>query len=111
MVKNVTRRQKHTFSNEEITDIVTAYESGASTNNLAEKYDCHRRTIANQLKKQGVTVTREKLDLGDAVQMYESGLTTKEIAEKYHMSDNAVSYRLKKAGVRMRTRWDYSQRS
>ena len=90
-----------------MTDIVTAYKSGVSTNDLAVKYGCHRRTIANQLKKHGITVTREKLNMNDAIQMYEAGATTKEIAKKYHMSDNAVSYRLKKSGVQMRTKWDY----
>jgi len=106
-VKNLRIHQKRHFSNKEIEDIVNAYQSGVTTYKLAEKYSCHRRTIAGQLKKQGINVTIEKLDMEDAIRMYESGSTTKEIAEKYHMADNTVSHRLKMAGVQMRTRWDY----
>ena len=106
-VKVIQTHQKRHFSNREIEDIANAYRSGVTTYELAVKYNCHRRTIAGQLKKQGVNVTIEKLDMEDAIRMYESGSTTKEIAEKYHMADNTVSHRLKMAGVQMRTRWDY----
>ncbi len=102
-------RQKHHFSNKEVEDIISAYQSGATTYELAEKYNCHRRTIATQLKKRGINVTREKLDMNDAIRMYNSGFNTKQIAAKYRMSDNAVSHRLKAAGVKMRTRWDYPE--
>ena len=106
-VKTIKQKQKHKFSNKEIREMVAAYQNGASTYDLAERYDCHRSTIASQLRKQGVKVSIEKIDMNDAIALYESGWTTKRIAEKYHMSDNAVSRRLKMAGVKMRTRWDY----
>jgi len=61
---------------------------------------------SNPLKKAGIEVAIEKLDLDEAIRLYESGWTTGEIAKKYNMSDNSVSRRLKEAGVKMRTRWD-----
>lgn len=107
IVKQLTQQQKHHFSNKEISEIVKKYYSGSSVYVLAEQYGCHRDTISHLLKKQGVTVTIEKIDLQEAIMLYESGWTTKQIGAKYGISDNAVSRRLKKAGIKMRTRWDY----
>lgn len=106
-VKSLKQQQKHEFSEKEISEIIDKYQSGVSTYALAEQYGCHRNTIASQLRKQGIKVSIEKIDMDDAIRMYEAGHTTKAIAMKYHMSDNAVSRRLKMAGVKMRTRWDY----
>ncbi|MDO4220190.1 MAG: helix-turn-helix domain-containing protein [Candidatus Saccharibacteria bacterium] len=108
-VKTIKQKQKHKFSNKEIREMVAAYKNGVSTYGLADKFGCHRSTIASQLRKQGVKVSIEKIDMDDAIALYESGWTTKRIAEKYHMSDNAVSRRLKLAGVKMRARWDYPE--
>lgn len=106
IVKNLSQQQKH-LKPEEIEQIVQRYQNGESTYDLAEAFDCHRSTIANNLRKQGVKVSIEKIDLDEAIRLYESGWTTKQLADRYHISDNAVSRRLKKAGVKMRTRWDY----
>lgn len=107
IVKTIKQQQKHEFSKKEIEGIIAAYQSGASTYELAKQYNCHRSTISHQLKLHDIEVKIEKIDINEAIVLYESGWTTKQIAEKYHMSDNAVSRRLKKAGVKMRTRWDY----
>lgn len=107
IVKTIKQQQKHEFSKKEIEEIIAAYQSGASTYELAKQYNCHRSTISHQLKLHDIEVKIEKIDINEAIVLYESGWTTKQIAEKYHMSDNAVSRRLKKAGVKMRTRWDY----
>ena len=82
-------------------------KNGESTYKLAKEFNCHRSTIANNLRKQGIEVSIEKINLVEAIKLYELGWTTKQLAERYHMSDNAVSRRLKKAGIRMRTRWGY----
>lgn len=102
----IKQQQKH-LNPEEIEQIVQRYQNGESTYKLAKEFNCHRRTIANNLRKQGIKVSIEKIDLEEAAKLYESGWTTKQLAEIYHMSDNAVSRRLKKAGIRMRTRRDY----
>ena len=106
IVKGITQQQKH-LKPEEIEQIVQRYQNGESTYELAEAFNCHRSTIANNLRKQGVKVSIEKINLEEAIKLYESGWTTKQLAERYHISDNAVSRRLKKAGVKMRARWDY----
>ena len=107
IIKTIKQQQKHEFSKKEIEEIISAYQSGVSTYELAKRYDCHRSTISHQLKLHGIEVKIEKINMDEAIALYESGWTTKQIAEKYHMTDNAVSRRLKKAGIKMRARWDY----
>lgn len=107
---NSLKQQQVRLSPGKIEQIVQEYLGGASTYKLAKKYGCHRSTISNNLKKAGINVSIEKIDMDEAIRLYESGWTTKRIAEKYHMTDNSVSRRLKKAGVKMRTRWDYCGR-
>ena len=106
IVKDITQQQKH-LKLEEIEQIIERYQNGESTYELAEAFGCHRSTIANNLRKQGIKVSIEKINLEEAIALYESGWTTKRLAERYHISDNAVSRRLKSAGVKMRTRWGY----
>lgn len=106
IVKDISQQQKH-LKPEEKEQIVQRYQNGESTYDLAKAFNCHRSTIANNLRKQGIKVSIEKINLEEAITLYESGWTTKQLADRYHTSDNAVSRRLKKAGVRMRTRWDY----
>ena len=52
----IKQQQKH-LSNKEISEIVVKYSSGISTYELAKEYGCHRRTISDNLKKQGITIT------------------------------------------------------
>lgn len=106
IVKGISQQQKH-LKSEEIEQIVERYQAGESTYELAEEFNCHRSTIANNLRKQGIKVSIEKINLDEAIKLYESGWTTKQLGDKYHISDNAVSRRLRAAGVKMRTRWDY----
>lgn len=106
IVKDISQQQKH-LNPEEIEQIVQRYQNGESTYKLAKEFNCRRSIIANNLRKQGIEVSIEKINLEEAIKLYELGWTTKQLAERYHMSDNAVSRRLKKAGIRMRTRWDY----
>ncbi len=108
IVKTIKQQQKH-FSPEEIEQIVTKYQQGESTYELAKEFNCHRNTIANSLRKQGIKVSIEKINLEEAIKLYELGWTTKQLAERYSMSDNTVSRRLKANGVKMRTRWDYKK--
>ena len=109
IVKDISQQQKH-LKPEEIELIVQRYQAGKSTYELAEEFNCHRSTIANNLRRRGVKVSIEKINLDEAIKLYESGWTTKQLGEKYHISDNAVSRRLRSAGVKMRTRWEYIQK-
>ena len=87
------------------------YLKGESTYALAEKYNCHRSTISQHLKKRGIIVSNKKMkteaDEEEVIRLYQSGLTSQEIAEKFGISDTTILQYLNKHGIQTRTRWDY----
>jgi DNA-binding NarL/FixJ family response regulator len=56
-VKPRMARQK-TLSENEIEQIVKKYRQGFLIKDLADEYSCHRETVSNHLKKNGVEVRR-----------------------------------------------------
>ena len=54
----IEQQQKH-LSNNEVLEIISKYKAGKSTYELAQEYGCHRRTISDNLKKQGIKVTNQ----------------------------------------------------
>ena len=61
IVKTIKQQQKHEFSKKEIEGIIAAYQSGASTYELAKQYNCHRSTISHQLKLHDIEVQPDVL--------------------------------------------------
>ena len=53
IVKDISQQQKH-LKPEEIEQIVQKYQNGESTYELAGAFNCHRNTIANNLRKQSI---------------------------------------------------------
>ena len=43
-------------------EIISKYKAGKSTYELAQEYGCHRRTISDNLKKQGIKVTNQLME-------------------------------------------------
>ena len=64
-------------------------------------------TVSRLLKRNGIEVTKTKLNIDDAIRLYEAGHTSTEIAQKYQMNQSAVTRRLRQAGVKMRKYADY----
>ena len=107
------QHQKRSFSEEEITALVSAYRDGKTTYELAEDFRCHRRTIGRVLKRQGITVTKakaqQKLDPSDVISMYAQMHTTEEIAKKYTVNPQAIIKCLRAHNIGIRSRWDYKK--
>ena len=108
-VKEITQQQK-TLSQAEIQAVIQKYEAGASTYELADEFGCHRSTISAVLKRNGIVVTKRKVDIAVAIQMYESGKTTTEIAKYFDTNGSVISKTLRQNGVKMRKSWEYSRR-
>ena len=66
IVKDISQQQKH-LKPEEIEQIVQRYQNGESTYELAGAFNCHRNTIANNLRKRGIKVSIEKINLEEAI--------------------------------------------
>lgn len=67
----VVRQQLKTLSEDGVEAVIQKYKAGSSTYVLADEFEYHRSTISAVLKRNGVTVTKRKLDIAVATQMYE----------------------------------------
>ena len=101
IIAEINQQQRHLFNNEE-EEIIEKYKAGKSTYALAKEYNCHRSTVSRLLKRNGIEVTKTKLNIDDAIRLHEAGHTSTEIAQKYQMNQSAVTRRLRQAGVKMR---------
>ena len=112
VVRQVRQAQKH-LSEEEVAQIVLAYQEGKSANVLAREYGCNRKAICDHLKKNGVTVSRSKIRSEEAAQqiiaLYEANHLIAEIAGRYDVSESSINRLLHANGVRVRSRWEYQQ--
>lgn len=108
----VAQKQKR-LSKEEIQEIITAYRNGVTIYELAEQFNCHRNTISDNLKRNGIQPTIKKFtsqsEIDKLISHYESGMKNVEIAKLYGVSESTVRKTLLCNGIRMRNRWDYEQ--
>ena len=88
----IKQQQKH-LSNKEISEIVVKYSSDIST------YGCHRRTISDNLKKQGIKVTNQLMERKGVVelviQMYSEYIKPADIAKAVGINVDSVRKILK----------------
>jgi uncharacterized protein YjcR len=89
----------------EVSSLVQDYQGGMTVYELAEKYGCHRQTVARQLKAAGVRMrgqapTEEQVREGAA--LYESGLSLDKTGELLGVSPKTLRLHLIGHGVKMR---------
>jgi len=110
IVNKLVQKQK-ILNSEEISEMVSAYESGLTINQLAKQFCCHRTTISQHLKTQDVKIrNRLSEDLVEkAIELYESGLSCAKIGKMIRVADTTILYRLHKRGVRVRGRHDWQK--
>jgi DNA-binding CsgD family transcriptional regulator len=89
-------------------ELAAAYESGATTRELAARFSIHRNTVATHLERVGVqTRARRRLSPSEvdlAAQLYEEGWSAARLAKKLGVSDHTIRAALRKTGVRIRPR-------
>lgn len=90
----------------EQTELVRLYEAGASMVELSEKFECHRQTIARQLKKAGVELreqqTRTSAFDEQARVLYEQGQSLEEVASMLGVQASTINRAVKGAGGELR---------
>ena len=88
--------------------VVQGYQSGRTTYQLAEEFDCHHQTISNILKRNNIKVDKrkaqKKLDADVAVAMYMDGHSSTEIGKRFDVSPQVVLRCLRGHGVEIRSR-------
>ncbi|WP_131824128.1 helix-turn-helix domain-containing protein [Mycobacteroides abscessus] len=99
-------REMRKLSVVERSELVALYEAGASALELARKFECHRQTVARQLKKAGVELREQrKLTpqlLSRARALYEQGHTLAEVSVVVGVEASAVGKALKRSGLQLR---------
>lgn len=104
VVNELVQKQK-ILSAEEISELVIAYKSGLTAYQLAEQFGCHRTTVSQHLKLQGLKMRRCPLSndqIDKAVKLYESGLSCAKVGNIIGANDTTILKRLRERGVRVR---------
>lgn len=113
IVKNITQQQK-TLSELEIRTICEKYKNGASSYELAKEFGCHRRTISDALKRNGVEVSHRASTKPELVKriikLYAEYKTPKEVGALVGIGDDTVRKVLKGNGIYIRKSWEYPKR-
>ena len=94
-VKRLKQLYRKDFSEDDIELIISSYQSGNTTIDLAEQFGCSKGTINKLLRKCGVNVTKAKaqakLDDRVVIAMYkEERHTIEEIAQHFGVSSYTV---------------------
>ncbi len=114
IIKTEIKQQQKHLSNKEISEIVVKYNSGVSTYELAQEYGCHRRTISDNLKKQGIKVTNQLMERKGVVelvmQMYSEYYKPADIAKAVGINVDSVRKILKENNVYIRKSWEYPRK-
>ena len=110
IVKTITQQQK-TLSELEIRTICERYKNGASSYELAREFGCHRRTISDALKRNGVEVSHRASTKPELVkriiELYAEYKTPKEVGAIVGIGSDTVRKVLKDNGIYIRKSWEY----
>jgi DNA-binding CsgD family transcriptional regulator len=102
--------QRH-LTEDRTLQLVAEYEAGATMRTLALNYGVHRGTVADHLRRSGVTIRPKGLNgaqVDEAVRLYISGWSLVKIAERMGCDGETVRTELKRHGVSMRKPWERS---
>lgn len=85
-------------------DIIKRYNSGESTQQIADTYGVSRSAVERCLTRCGIALkgVRIDLDIGRIIEMYNSGVSQNAIAKEFGVSRPVINRRLNEAGVVIR---------
>lgn len=113
IIKTIKQQQK-SLSDKETRTIITKYQQGKSTYELAKEFGCHRATISKALKDNGIEVTNQcakKKVLAEMImQMYSEWYKPQEIGEALGVSADTVRRILHDNNVYIRKSWEYPRK-
>ena len=93
---------------ETVAAIVVAYEAGATTREVGERFGLAHSSVNKLLKHRGVTARRRSPspdEVQRAVELYEGGLSTRLVAEHLGYGASTILRALVKAGIAIRPRF------
>ncbi|MBK6015138.1 helix-turn-helix domain-containing protein [Streptomyces sp. MBT53] len=105
------RNKAKRLKDAQVAELVEAYGHGATTYQLADRFDIKRQTVSAILKRNGITPRWRRLteaNLDEAERLYVQGMSLARIADRMHVDDETIRLRLRKRGVQMRDPHDRS---
>jgi DNA-directed RNA polymerase specialized sigma24 family protein len=103
-VSRLQQQHKH-LPGDEIDPLVAAYRSGSTILELAEMFDCDRKTVIRYLKLNCVETRYRRFteaEVDELVELYKSGLSAPEIGRRLGADPKTVRSRLRERGVQLR---------
>ena len=108
--KELTRQQRY-LTELEVKTAIIEYQQGRSTYELAKKYGCHRRTISDTLKRNGIEISHlasKKPELvKKVIEQYSEMKTPKEVGAIVGINEGTVRQILKEKNIYIRKSWEY----
>ena len=112
-VKTITQQQKY-LSELETQTICKKYQDGSSVYELAAEFGCHRRTVSDVLKRNGVTVSHKATEkpglVKRVIELYAEMKTPKEVGAIVGLEQGTVRQVLKQNGIHIRKSWEYPKK-
>lgn len=113
VIRSIKQHQKR-LTKLEIQTICERYQNGASIYKLAAEFDCHRRTISDTLKRNGIEVSHlasKKPELvKKIIELYAEMKTPKEVGAIVGVNGDTVRKVLKENGIYIRKSWEYPKK-
>ena len=113
VIRSIKQHQKR-LTKLEIQTICERYQNGASIYKLAAEFDCHRRTISDTLRRNGIEVSHlasKKPELvKKIIELYAEMKTPKEVGAIVGVNGDTVRKVLKENGIYIRKSWEYPKK-
>ena len=100
-------RSKRFLTPDDLADIATSYEAGATTNAIASRYVISKTRVATVLREQGITIRRQGLNhqqVGEAVELYAAGKSLAQLGTRFGVSHTTIAAVLRQQGIQLRPR-------
>ncbi|MEU9407547.1 helix-turn-helix domain-containing protein [Streptomyces sp. NPDC048281] len=99
-------KENRKLSPREVTELVVAYQQGATVSALSRRFGMHRQTVNHHLARAGVAIRSQvKMTpsrVAKAKELYEQGWSAREIGRALDVCASTVSKKLKRTGVKIR---------
>lgn len=99
-------RQQHRLSPREVEQLVSDYRAGATTRDLAVKYNIHRMTVTHHLQRSDQPTRSNRAFEGARLERliaeYQSGRSTEALGRQYDVAGSTVARTLRRNGITLR---------
>lgn len=99
-------RQQRRLSPQEVAQLVSDYRAGATTHDLAAKYNIHRMTVTHDLQRSDQPTRSNRAFEGARLERliaeYQSGRSTEALGRQYGVAGSTVARTLRRNGITLR---------